>query len=63
MKLQKLNKENVALKKSEMIAIKGGTSTTLFTQVGMCENEYEDTNGNGQLDTEEAKAKPILMGC
>jgi hypothetical protein len=67
MKLQKLNKENVALKKSEMATIKGGTSSTVYTQTGIAENEYEDCNGNGKLDADEAKNKPVLVdlpfGC
>lgn len=61
MKLQKLEKENLSLKKNEMLSIKGGTSTTVYTTVGYAENEYEDTNGNGKLDDDEAKKKPILV--
>lgn len=59
MKLEKLKK--VEIKKNEMISIKGGTSTTVYTTVGIAENEYEDLNGNGKLDDNEAKQKPILV--
>lgn len=45
-----MKKVNLEIKKSEMAAIKGGTSTTLIKQVGYAENEYEDVNGNGELD-------------
>lgn len=63
MKLESLKLEDCKIKKNEMITIKGGTSTTVYTQVGICENEYEDTNGNGKLDDDEAKKTPTLMGC
>ncbi len=42
--------KEIELKTNEMSTIKGGSSTTLFTTVGYAENEYEDTNGNGELD-------------
>jgi hypothetical protein len=48
MKLEKL--KGAEIKKNEMISIKGGTSTTLMVVVGIAENEYEDTNGNGKFD-------------
>jgi NaMN:DMB phosphoribosyltransferase len=47
MKNLKLSK---GLSRNEMISIKGGTSTTLMVVVGIAENEYEDTNGNGTFD-------------
>lgn len=59
MKLEKLR--NAEIKKNEMISIKGGTSVTVYTQTGVWENEYEDCNGNGKLDEDEAKNKSVLV--
>lgn len=42
--------KQLELKKNELCSIKGGTSTTLVTEVGVWEEEYEDTNGNCELD-------------
>lgn len=61
MSFEKLNIEETKLEKAEMSQVKGGTSTTVYTVVGYAENEYEDTNGNGKLDDDEAKQKPILV--
>ncbi len=51
MKLSKF--ENLEIKKNGLSNIKGGTSTTVYSTVGYAENEYEDTNGNGELDEDE----------
>lgn len=53
MKLEKL--KNAEIKKNEMISIKGGTTTTLITVVGIAENEYEDTDKDGKVDTKKDK--------
>lgn len=55
------NFEQLELKKATLVSLKGGTSTTIYSEVGAWENEYEDTNGNGKLDPSEAKQKPILV--
>ena len=48
--------EELEVKKSLLATIKGGTSsTTLMTEVGRAENEYEDTNGNCEFDEGEDK--------
>ncbi len=66
MKLEKLSKE-IRISKSELLTIKGGTSTTLYTTIGKlpnlkgCENEHEDSNGSGKLDDGDGAAIP--MGC
>lgn len=45
------NFEKAELKTSELLSINGGSSsTTLMTEVGRAENEYEDTNDNCELD-------------
>jgi hypothetical protein len=45
MKLEKL--KGAEIKKNEMISIKGGTSTTEWTQTGCAENEQQiDSKGN-----------------
>ena len=47
MKFEKLNIEEAKLEKAEMSHLKGGTSTTEFTQTGVMENEQEvDEEGN-----------------
>jgi len=62
MKKQILEKfEELELKKSNLVTISGGTSTTLYKQVGYTENEYEDLDGDGKLSEEELKQKPIIM--
>lgn len=48
-----MKKEILKIKKSEMAAIKGGTTTTLVIVVGCVENEYRDCNGNEDLDEED----------
>ncbi|MDO4726063.1 MAG: hypothetical protein Q4A56_02425 [Porphyromonadaceae bacterium] len=45
-----MKKEILKIKKSEMAAIKGGTTTTLEIVVSCVENEYRDCNGNKDLD-------------
>jgi hypothetical protein len=52
--------KDLELKKNEMTTLIGGTTTTLFQQVGMVENEYEDLNGNNELDKDEIK-NPVQM--
>ncbi|MDO5655569.1 MAG: hypothetical protein Q4G27_05460 [Flavobacteriaceae bacterium] len=58
-KLKLKNFKETEIKKSQLVSIKGGTSTTLVKQVGfadlttyteVAENEYEDSNGNGEFD-------------
>ncbi len=48
-----MKKEILKIKKSEMAAIKGGTTTTLIIVVGCVENEYRDCNGNEELDEDD----------
>lgn len=48
--------------KANLSTIRGGTSTTLYKEIGfVTENEYKDTNGNGRLDDDEAKQKPTVV--
>ena len=61
MKLEKFKESDFILKKSELLTVKGGTSTTVYTQTGVWETEYEDCNGNGKLDEDEAKNNPIRV--
>ncbi|MDD2330255.1 MAG: hypothetical protein PHE35_05460 [Bacteroidales bacterium] len=47
MKLERLDINGTKLEKAEMSLVKGGTSTTEFTQTGVAENEQElDKDGN-----------------
>lgn len=56
MKIAKFkNFEELKLKKTFMSKVKGGTSTTIYQEVGVWETEYEDLNGNGELDDDEVK--------
>lgn len=42
---------NLEIKKNELSKVTGANSTTLVTEVGFAnEDEYEDTNGNGEKD-------------
>jgi hypothetical protein len=41
MNLEKFEKEEVKIETSEMSKLKGGTSTTEYTQVGAAEDEWE----------------------
>ncbi len=51
MKFQKFeNLKKLQLKTNELSSVNGGTTTTLVTVVGYAENEWEDTNGNGEFD-------------
>lgn len=56
------NFQKLKIEEVPMAKITGGTTTTVYTEVGYAENEYEDWNGNGKLDEDEAKGqKPILV--
>lgn len=48
--LKKLEKRKMKIKKNSLVSFKGGSSTTLMVEVGVAENEYEDSNGNGKFD-------------
>ncbi len=65
--MKKLDLENfkdVEIKKSKLVAVTGGTSTTLMIEVGCTtENEYEDTNGNGEFDEEDTFSHVVIKKC
>lgn len=53
--------QSLSLKKSEVSKILGGSSTTLYKEVGVAENEYHDDNGNGKLDPAETEGGPDFV--
>lgn len=58
--------EELDLKKAKLSMIKGGTSTTSYTQTGVMENEYEDCNGDGDLSEDEMVNGTLVdlpIGC
>jgi hypothetical protein len=55
MKLEQLNIEESKIEKAEMSKVKGGTSTTEFTQTGIWKNEQEVDKDRNKI------GKPILV--
>ena len=55
--------EELEISKSCLSIIKGGTSTTLVTEIGCAENEYEDSNGNCELDSDDRFIGTIIFPC
>lgn len=55
------------IKRNKLASIQGATSTTLYKTVGFaesrCENEYEDSNGNGELDEVGTEGGSTPVGC
>lgn len=49
--------KNFQIKKSKLSSLKGGTSTTVYKEVGRSENEYPD-KGNGEPDL---SVEPIVI--
>lgn len=63
-KLDLDNFKETEIKKSQLVSVKGGTSTTLMVEVGCtAENEYEDTNGNGEFDEDDEFSHVVIKKC